>query len=300
MIKRGYILILLLIIIVNTVNAQSALTFESFDYYNKSEYQKAAELIDRAVVETEDSLNIESWQLRAIIYWNIYRNIDERSVLSDSRVKSLISILKSIEFDTEKAYFNQSIDLLERISSSYYNDAVYATTHLNMNDPKFAENSYIEYKRIQKIAYPGKNFNEKDIDFYMAESTSFARKYQADIENNKDMFRLTIEALQKVLKIDSNQYGANYNMAIYYYNEGVYQIETIDSQTDLTKLILIEQYGVEMFKESLPYMLIADKIKRREETLKGLRGIYNVLYEDEKFEYYTRELEKFRENNPDK
>lgn len=300
MIQRGYILVVLLMIIVNTLVGQSELTYDSYEYYTKGEYQKAAEIIDRAVVETSDSTNIESWQLRAAIYYEIFVKIDNKSILSDARVISLTSILKSIEYDTEKEFFKQSVNLLDRLSISYYNDAAYATTHLNIDDPKFAENSYQEYKRIQKIAYPDKNFDEKDKSFYKAEATSFAKKYQADIENNKDLFYLTIEALAKVLKIDSNDYGANFNTAIYYYNEGVYQIETIDSQTDMVQLIMIQKYGADMFKESLPYMLKADKIRRREETLRGLRGIYNVLYDDEKFEYYTRELEKFREENPDK
>jgi len=301
MIKRGYILLLILIISVNMVSGQtSALTYDSYDYYINNEYQKAAELIDRAVVETEDSTNVEAWQLRAIIYYAIFKVIDNKSVLSDARVVSLISILKSLEYDTEKEYFDQSVRLLDKISLSYYNNAVLATAELNIADPKFAENSYLEYKRIQKIAYPNKNFDEKDKGFYRAEATSFARKYQQDVQNNKDLFYLTIEALEKVLKIDSNDYPANYNTGIYYYNEGVYQIETVDSQTDLTQLVIIQEYGVQMFKEALPYMLKADRIRRREETLKGLRGIYNVLYENEKFEYYTRELEKFRENNPKK
>ena len=80
----------------------------------------------------------------------------------------------------------------------------------------------------------------------------------------------------------------------------MYQIETIDTNTDLNKLILIENYSVKQFKLAEPYMLKANKIRTREETLKGLRGIYNVLYDEEKFQYYTEELEKFREKNSGK
>lgn len=274
-----------------------ALTYEAFEYYNNQNYEKAAELIDRAVVESEDSINSESWQLRAVIYYEIFTKIDNRSALSDARVLSLISVLKSIELDDEKKYFQQSIVLLDRLSTSYFNDAVNATNNLNLDNPKFAENSYLEYKRIQKLAFPEKDFAESDKKFYRAEATSFAKEYQKDPNKNKDLFYLTIEALGKVLKIDSNDYPANYNTAIYYYNEGVYQIETIDTQTDLTELIIIEKYSADRFKEAMPFMLKANEIRTREETLRGLIGIYNVMYNEEKVEYYRNELKKLREAN---
>jgi hypothetical protein len=300
MIKRDYILILLLIIIVNTVRAQSEIIYNAYDYWDNGngDFLKAAELLDQAI-ETDDSLFVDTWQLRAIVYWEIYKVNDNRSVLSDARVFSLISILKSLEIDTEKVYFNQSIEILDRIAVSYYNDAVYATMNLNANDPKFAENSYFEYKRIKKISHPGINLDKSDIDFYNALSTALARVYDEDREQNKDLFTLNIEALNNVLAIDSNNYGANYNMAIYYYNEGALRIQTIDSQVDFMLLSIIQEYSVKMFKNSLPYMLKANEIKHRRESVKGLRGIYNALYDYEKVDYYSRELKKFDEENPD-
>jgi len=300
MINRGYILVLIITLLGGMVFGQGPgpLTYEAFEYYNNQEFVRAAELIDRAVVESEDSINSESWQLRAVIYYEIFTKIDNRSELSDARVLSLISVLKSIELDDDKKYFQQSIVLLDRLSTSYFNDAVNATNNLNLDNPKFAENSYLEYKRIQKLAFPEKDFGESDKEFYRAEATSFAKEYQKDPNNKKDLFYLTIEALGKVLEIDSNDYPANYNMAIYYYNEGVYQIETIDTQTDLTELIIIEKYSANRFKEALPYMLKANEIRTREETLRGLIGIYNVQYNEEKVEYYRNELKKLREANP--
>jgi hypothetical protein len=302
MIKRGYILLLFLTLLGGTIFGQGPgpLTYEAFEYYNNQDFEKAAEFIDRAVVESEDSTNSESWQLRAVIYYEIFTKIDNRSELSDARVLSLISVLKSIELDDEKKYFQQSLILLDRLSTSYFNDAVNATNNLNLDNPKFAENSYLEYKRIHKLAFPEKDFDKSDKKFYRAEATSFAKEYQKDPNKNKDLFYLTIEALGKVLKIDSNDYPANYNTAIYYYNEGVYQIETIDTQTDLTELIIIEKYSADRFKEAMPYMLKANEIRTREETLRGLIGIYNVMYNEERVEYYRNELKKLRENNPEK
>lgn len=297
MTKRGYILAVFLTIVVGTVFGQSPLTYESYEYYRKAEYKKAAEIIDRSVVETEDSLNAESWQLKAVIYYEIFTKIDKKSSVSEARLISLHAVLQSLELDVDKTYFDKNVILLDRLSTTYYNDAVNATNNLDADNPKFAENSYLEYKRLQLLAYPNKNYDEQDKDFYRAEATSFAKKYQSDPMRYRDLFHLTIEALDKVLQIDSNDLAANYNTAIYYYNEGVYNIESIDTRTDINKLLIIQEYGFKMFKSALPYMLKAHKIKPREETFRGLIGIYNVLYDTEKFEYYNNELEKFREKN---
>jgi tetratricopeptide (TPR) repeat protein len=297
MIYRGNILILILLLFSGSLVAQSPLTYESYEYYRKGEYKKAAEIIDRSVVETEDSANAESWQLKAVIYYEIFTKLDKKNPGSKARLQSLNAVLKSIDLDGDQNFYEKNIILLDRIATSYYNDAVNATNNLDVNNPKFAENSYLEFKRLQKIAYPDKNFDENDKEFYRAEATSFAKKYQSDPLNYKDLFHLTIESLEKVLAIDSNDLGANYNIAVYYHNEGVYNVEKIDTRVEIEVLVIIQTYGVKMFKAALPYMLKAHELNPREETFRGLIGIYNVLYEEEKVEYYTKELEKFREQN---
>ena len=154
--------------------------------------------------------------------------------------------------------------------------------------------------RIQRIAHPDEDLKAKEIDFYRAQATAFGKLYQADPAVNAKYFELTLNSLQKVLLIDSLNYGANYNLSIYYYNEGAYNIETINSGQTIDRIIIIEKKGIDLFKKSLPYMLRAHAIRPREETFKGLRNIYRSLNDIAKYEYYSDELEKFLENKPDK
>ena len=71
-------------------------------------------------------------------------------------------------------------------------------------------------------------------------------------------------------------------------------------------MIIIQKYSSDRFQEAMPYMLKANEIRTREETLRGLVGIYNVIYDEEKVEFYRNELEKLKEvdirdeNAPDK
>lgn len=295
MIKRIYILGILLLM-VNVLSAQSPSTVKAYELYTQGEYILASKAIGQAIQEKEGLNDPLAWQLQAIIFYDIYAKVEEKNSLSESRVKALGSALHSMELDTDKKYYDQNIMILDRISISYYNDAVYSTNNIDPNNPRFAENSFREYIRIQNIAHPDEDLSAKEIEFYKAQATSFGNRYQVDPLNNIAYFDLTIESLNHVLQIDSNNYGANYNMAIYYYNEGFYKIDNISSVTPIIDLILIEKESIELFKKALPYMLKAHELKKREETFRGLRGIYRSLNDMAKFEEYELELEKFLEN----
>jgi len=299
MIKRIYIFLGLFILLASASHAQSPGTVKAYELYTQGEYVLAGETIDEAVKDKEGINDPLAWQLRAIINYEIFAKVDEKNNLSESRVISLASTLHSIELDLEKKHYQQNILLLDKLSISYYNDAVVAINDINPENPQFAENSFKEYIRIQRIAHPGNDLSQKEIDFFRAQATSFGKRYQSDPIANFRYFDLTLESLMKVLQIDSSDYGANYNLAVYYYNEGAFKIESINSITPFTKIIIIEKESINLFRDALPYMLKAHSIRKREETYKGLIGIYRSLNDLEKSNAYSKELDEFLENKPD-
>lgn len=276
--------------------AQSASVVKAYELYTQGEYVLASKTIDQAVKEKEAVDDPLAWQLRAIINYEIFSRIDEKSSDSESRVIALQSALRSMELDTDEKYYDQNILILDKLSNSYYNDAVKALNPVDPGDPFFARSSFDEFVRLQKIAHPDINLDQKKIDFYRAQATAFGSLYQSNPTLNEAYFDLTIESLEEALQLDSMNVGANYNMAIYLYNEGVYKIEGLNSILDFKRVIFIEKEGVDLFKRALPYMLRAHELKPREETLKGLKYLYRNLNDTEKYEYYSNELDLFLEN----
>jgi tetratricopeptide (TPR) repeat protein len=269
---------------------------KAYELYTQGEYVLASKTIDQAVKEKEAVDDPLAWQLRAIINYEIFSRIDEKSSDSESRVIALQSALRSMELDTDEKYYDQNILILDKLSNSYYNDAVKALNPVDPGDPFFARSSFDEFVRLQKIAHPDINLDQKKIDFYRAQATAFGSLYQSNPTLNEAYFDLTIESLEEALQLDSMNVGANYNMAIYLYNEGVYKIEGLNSILDFKRVIFIEKEGVDLFKRALPYMLRAHELKPREETLKGLKYLYRNLNDTEKYEYYSNELDLFLEN----
>lgn len=296
MIKKGYILAGVFILIASVLFAQSPTVVKAYELYTQGEYTLASNTIDQAVKEEEGVNNAQVWQMRAIIYYEVFIKIENKSNVSESRVISLQSALHSMELDSDKIYYDQNIMILDKLSNSYYNDAVIGLKNLDPNNPTFAENSFKEFTRIQKIAHPDNNLDSKTIDFYRAQATSFGNLYKTDPEKYIDYYSLTLSSLEIALQIDSLDYGSNYNMAIYLFNEGVFTIEGVNSTLDIPKIILIEKQGVELFKKAEPFMLRAHELRPREETLKGLKLIYRSLNDIDRYEYYSNELDLFLEN----
>lgn len=276
--------------------AQTASVVKAYELYTQGEYVLASNAIDQAVKEKEAVDDALAWQLRAIIYFEIFSRIEQKSNVSESRVISLQSALRSMELDEEKKFYDQNILILDKLSNSYYNDAVKALNPMDPDNPFFAKSSFDEFVRLQKIAHPDIDLSGKTIDFYRAQATAFGNLYQSNPIMYEGFYELTLESLQDALKLDSMNYGANYNLAIYLFNEGVYKIETINSIIDIRDIVLIEKEGVDLFKQAEPYMLRAHELRPREETLKGLKLIYRSLNDIDKYEYYSNELDLFLEN----
>jgi len=299
MIKRNYILTIVFVLMASLSFAQSPSLVKAYELYTQGEYVLASKSIDQAVKEEEAINDPLAWQLRAIIYFDLFVRVDQKDNVSGSRVISLQSALRSMELDTDKKYYDQNILILDRLSNSYYNDAVIVLKNIDPKDPYFAKNSFDEYVRIQKIAHPDISLDDKRIDFYRAQATAFGNIYLNDPNGSEKFYDMTLESLHSALDIDSMNYGANYNLSIYLYNEGAYKIESINSEFDIKTLMFIQKDGIELFKQALPYMERAHQLRPREETLKGLKLIYRSLNDTEKYEYYSNELELFLENKPE-
>jgi tetratricopeptide (TPR) repeat protein len=99
----------------------------------------------------------------------------------------------------------------------------------------------------------------------------------------------------KVLELDPNNYRANYNLGIFYYNSAVAIINDMPVDEDLDKMMKVQDECVEIFKKAEPYMLKAESLDPRKiETLEGLSGIYFALNEPEKSNAYKEKIAQLK------
>lgn len=262
-------------------------------YYQAGSLDTAKMLIDSAAFHPETSKDASTWYYRGYIYKDIYNQRDKANKQSQIRLESVNSFLKQMELDTAKSLRENVEKNINYIATTIYNDAA---TSINITEYPIAIANFDKYKQIIRKIDSTRAFTDLEIQLHSALGSIYMQIYENDREKYKDFFDKSKNSFLFVIELDSNNYTANYNMGILYYNEAVNIIKGLDPDIDLITLELIQEETVDLFKKALPFMLKArDLNPKRKETLIGLSGIYFSLNELEKSEQIENEI-KLLEN----
>ena len=100
------------------------------------------------------------------------------------------------------------------------------------------------------------------------------------------------QTYKQVIALDTNNWGANYNLALLYYNYGVDIINAMDVSSDIIVIENIQDQAKDLFKKALPYAMKCYSLDpKRKEVLIALQGIYFSLYEFDKSDEFKAKVE---------
>jgi len=285
--KKGTYIWLLAALLPLIGYAQPTLTIQAYNAYQGQNLTEAKSLIDQSSESVSGKSDPMTWHIKGFIYKDIYNKDDQRNRKSTHREVAIESFTRSLNLDKKGEYLENNRKSLQYLASSYYNDAVLLIRETNPANIIESEPLYKKYKLTTQITEPKEDFTQKDIAYYKALATGNRKVYEADRVANKEFLVKSLENYTYVLQLDPNDYGANYNMAINLYNEGAHNIEGLDNEAQIPAIVKVQAISIELFKEALPYMLKAHELNpEREETLKGLRGIYLSLNNEEEANKY--------------
>lgn len=269
----------------------------ALEKYQAGDLQQAKQLIDRAVKSPEHAVNAEAWLLRGFIYKDVYKDMQiasEADVIRDEAVASLYNCMLLDEENTYRVNADQAYDFLAK---SYYNDAAKA---LSTMDDVRAEALFAKYKEAMLRQDPRTQLNAREVEFLNALGTLHTKQYNKD-RSNIGLFDKAVGDFKAVLALDPENYGANYNLATLYYNQGVLSIRRVSPSDEIADILLIQEQARVSFREALPYMLKAHELNpTRRETLLGLEGIYYSLQDQQRTEEIRRMFEELPPNNEDR
>jgi tetratricopeptide (TPR) repeat protein len=288
---KKIIYIFIFVLINDALACQPNISFEAYQYYQQKNLAKAKELIEKAIIEKEGQNDPLTWHIKGFIYKDLFNAEENKEYTSTLREIAIEDIQKSKQLDKKDEYKENNDKALKHLATSFYNDAVLIMRSLDTSYMPLIDSFYKRYKSLQAQVEPTYNFTEKDISYYKAIATCYRKIYEEDRINKKAYFEKAIEYYKKVITLDPENYSANYNLAVNLYNEGAYKIEQINAEDQIPTIVKIQSSSIELFKQALPYMLKAYTLNpEREETLKGLRGIYLSLSEDEEANKYKELL----------
>jgi len=159
-------------------------------------------------------------------------------------------------------------------------------------------NQYLEIGKIKVLEEKLQKaiaLDDKNIDLYMMLALVYEKLSDKEKVKRSEYMEKARLNYTKVLELDPNNYRANYNLGIFYYNSAVAIINDMPVDEDLEEMMKVQDECVEIFKKAEPYMLKAESLDPRKiETLEGLSGIYFALNEPEKSNAYKEKVNQLK------
>ena len=259
-------------------------------YMQKSELDSAKKYIDLSIQEDTLASSPKKLYYRGFIYKELYKTIEKDNKTSTFRLVAIESFTKLLTLNVDTNEFSESgVKILNYLATTLYNDAARL---LDPDNYQTAIVNYENYRNTMFVVNPNVDLRTQDAKFKLALASMLNRP--AETEKGLDSAQANqIEKLYlEVIAIDPNNPGANYNLAILYYNEAADIINNMDYDMDIEKLNEVQDHCIEIFLQALPYMKKSYELNyKRKETLIGLSNIYYGLNDMEKSDSYKAELE---------
>lgn len=270
-------------------------TQNAIQRYQAGDLMAARGSILQAIQSPKEKEKAYTWYVKGFIYKEIYKEIDKGNANSENREIAVEAIVRSMQLnasggDAETAENNAKA--LSFLALSYYNDAVLMTRSLSPAKVNAPEKSYNRYKDLLVKVEPQKDFTPQDVEFYKNMARGCRMIYDRDPDTHRVYFDLSNTYYQRAIELAPNDFQANYNLAVNYYNQGVHKIRRIDHNTEIFELIQIQDECVGLFKLALPYMRKAHDLQpEHRKTLGGLMAIYRSLSDDDQAALFQMQLE---------
>jgi len=292
----------------------------SNSYKNDKNYEKAIEFIERGIVANPSNKDLKSEKI------NIYLisgkteeaiNNLKQSVAADPNNAQNLLILGSL-YDTSAQNFTDDIRKLteqsrkgpqiqKRIDNAKEQQALFAGEVKRLTAAIAKQPKNPELKRqLNDVKAKEADFKvqleqaQKELSEYQASQKtdgSDASKLGELTAKQNEYRKLAFESYTKALQVDPANFDANFNMGVYYFNEGVLvknRVDAMDMQMYQKDGKAVEQEAVTKFKQAMPFFEKAFEAKQEEEVKSNLRNVYNILKQYEKTDAYDAKLEKVK------
>lgn len=266
-------------------------------YLQKNELDSAQKYIDLASATDDLKETAKTWYYRGFIYKELYKKREKEDKMSAFRLTSIESFEKMLSLENIDEFSNSTSKILKYEASTLYNDAVKIlydedARKLEPESYKAAMVNYDLFRKTMLLVDSNSNLSTRDIQFKLALASILNRPSEGKVEIDSTQAHQVKNIYLEILGLDANNPGANYNLGILYYNEAAEIINNMDYDMDIISLNQVQDYCIEIFLKSLPFMKKSyDLNYKRRETLIGLSNIHYGLNDLEKSEYYKKELE---------
>lgn len=276
-----------------SASANSALEYlystyydEAIDLLNAKQFQKALAGLQK-FIDFRAKTNPDGFYAEALYYagsssYSLGKNTEaiqyyEQSLQKGYKNPMLYDDLAQIylsEHNSQKA-----VQVLEAGRKLYPNDPTLRISEINM---------YLQlkdYPKAERMIDEHLKANPKDTDAMMVAGTVYRAICETDTSKQEIYFEKQKTVYRKILAKEPDNFMANYNLGIAYYNRAVPLLNDKAPDLTITEFSKRLDYISALIIESKPYVEKAAQLSPQNvNSLKALSGIYHYLDEPEKFQ----------------
>jgi hypothetical protein len=294
---RQLSIVLLAVLAPVWAQAQTDPLVEALRSYQGGDLIGARKMVDQAVRSPGHVEDPEAWLVRGYVYKDLFKDMAAGNEADEIRDEAVGSLYTSLSLDSDGTYRENALQAYEYLARTYFNDAAKA---LSAMDAERALGLFAKYKETTLRVDPKAQLKAREVEFLNALGTLYNKRHNED-RSNLAWFDLAVATFSKVLELEPDNYGANYNLATLFFNRGVVRIRSISADDDIPSIQQIQEVSRELFQQALPYMLKAHDLNPgRRETLLGLEGIYYSLQDTENSERFRQLFEELPPQEKDR
>lgn len=280
---------------VYTVWGQHPLTDQVIQQYEKDKNIELALQKMKTVLPQESK---DPWSHFTMGY--LYKEQYKKNPLKDKqfqwREQAMIEFDQSLGLRPDTK-LEENIRYAQRyIVSTYYNDALIQARGFQMGNETGADAAFDYFKSWnQKLKEP-----QTVGSLYIEFKKKKAERYYEFWEQSDTSLvcpQHCIALYQEILKEDPTDCESLHNLAILYYNIGVFKIKKIDGDTEIDQLLQIQEDALRLFSQALPFAQNTfQECPKNAAQYKALMFIHRSLGNEEEFKRLKAEAQSLYPN----
>jgi tetratricopeptide (TPR) repeat protein len=289
---RKYILLILgFVLCVSMAQAQgNAYVSKAVELSNSGRNKEALQQIEMGLQDPSMQRDAYAWYVKGYVLKELYKSDQAQSRFSSYRKESVAAFKKALMFDTSKQNEANIKAALKYFAVTFYNDALQRTVEMTTETENEPVELYSEFETLFDGSPEQLKVFKKEFFVKMAEG-----HYSLWMKNSESIhhFQTCLSYYNQVLQLDPSSCEANLNLAIVNYNQGVYMIRKLGSQSDMFEIISIQEESVKKFKLAYPYAEQAfSSCSPTAASYKTLMFIERAMGHDEQYLKLKTEFEK--------
>lgn len=270
-----------------------ALTNEAAKLCQQMKLDAALEMSNMALADKSEAADAYCWYVNGYVMKEIYKEREyglRTSVFRDNAMKSF-SYSKNLKNAEQHASMTRLA--MKYLTSTYYNDALQASQSNVVGAEQEAYRLFETFVKWMPIAEPGVSMMGYRKEFTKSIGQRYFSLWQQDTD--KPEYRdKALEQYEKIVKLDSTDVDAYYNLSVIHYNQAVFMYRKINHETDMFDMMTIQQAAAKLIREkALPLM---DKsyalAPEKGEVVHGKIILHRALDHEKDVEYFKQEIER--------